>query len=181
MRRKRLLAAVSATAVLAAVPAFASAPAHPATRVGFHDVAGLHVKTVKQLNARLLAVVVTTRALPRPANIYVLLPPGYTPKAHRRYPVFYLLHGTSGTASDWTLKGNALRVIGNRQLITVMPDIALDDGGGGWCTDWPNGAQRWETFHINQLIPWIDTNLRTIATRSQRAIAGLSQGGFCSM
>ena len=39
----------------------------------------------------------------------------------------------------------------------------------------------WETFHIEQLLPWIDRNLRTIPTRAQRAIAGLSQGGFCSM
>ncbi len=31
------------------------------------------------------------------------------------------------------------------------------------------------------MIPWIDSNLRTIAKRSARAIAGLSQGGFCSM
>src|SRR3954454_1939964 len=182
MGLKRRLAAVSVCAVFAAVPAFAASPAtHTARVVAFHDVAGLHVTSVKQVNPRLLAVVVTTKALPRPANIYVLLPPGYNPASHRRYPVFYLLHGTSGTASDWTLKGDAQRVIGDRQLITVMPDIALDDGGGGWCTDWPDGTQKWETFHINQLIPWVDTNLRTIATRSQRAIAGLSQGGFCSM
>ena len=40
---------------------------------------------------------------------------------------------------------------------------------------------RWETFHIDQLIPWIDHNLRTVADRRGRAIAGLSQGGFCSM
>ena len=45
-----------------------------------------------------------------------------------------------------------------------MPDIALDDGGGGWCTDWPGGPL-WETFHIKQLIPWVDANLHTLATR----------------
>ena len=180
MRIKRLIAAAAACATLVAVPAFA-APAHSTSVKALHSAAGLHVVSVKQVNPRLIAVVVTTKSLPRPANIYILLPPGYNPQSHRRYPVFYLLHGTSGTASDWTLKGNAQRVIGDRQLITVMPDIALDDGGGGWCTDWPDGTQKWETFHINQLIPWVDTNLRTIATRSQRAIAGLSQGGFCSM
>lgn len=178
---KRLIAAVSACAVLVAVPAFAAVPARTATAKSLHSAAGLQVVSVKQVNSRLIAVVVTTKALPRPANIYILLPPGYNPQSHRRYPVFYLLHGTSGTASDWTLKGDAQRVIGDRQLITVMPDIALDDGGGGWCTDWPDGTQLWETFHIKQLIPWVDANLRTNPTRSQRAIAGLSQGGFCSM
>jgi esterase/lipase superfamily enzyme len=43
------------------------------------------------------------------------------------------------------------------------------------------GAHRkWETFQIDQTIPWIDANLRTIAARGSRAVAGLSQGGFCS-
>ena len=36
----------------------------------------------------------------------------------------------------------------------------------------------WETFHVEQLIPWVDDNLRTVAERSGRAVAGLSQGGF---
>lgn len=178
---KRLLAAVTAALTLAAVPVLASPERGRAATVNLHDAAGLHVESVKSINDRLLAVVVTTKALPKPANIYILLPPGYSSSSARRYPVFYLLHGTSGTASDWTVKGNAQHVIGDRQLITVMPDIALDVDGGGWCTDWPNGKERWETFHIDQLIPWVDQNLHSITKRSQRAIAGLSQGGFCSM
>jgi S-formylglutathione hydrolase FrmB len=149
--------------------------------VSFRDDAGLHITSVKQANPRLYTIVATTKALPRPVNVYVLLPPGYDSKPRKRWPVFYLLHGTSGTASDWTLKGDAQRVIGDRPVITVMPDIALDDGGGGWCSDWPNGQQSWETFHIGELLPWVEANLRTIPTRQKRAIAGLSQGGFCSM
>src|SRR4051794_23520284 len=151
------------------------------TALAFGDGHGLQIVSQKQIDSRLVALVVKTKALPAPANIYVLLPPGYASHPKKRWPVFYLLHGTSGTASDWTAKGDAEKVIGNRKVITVMPDIALNDGGGGWCTDWPNGAQAWETFHISQLIPWVDSNLRTIARRQKRAIAGLSQGGFCSM
>jgi S-formylglutathione hydrolase FrmB len=156
-----------------------STPAAAAT--GFPSGDGLTVTSVKQINPRLTALVVKTKAAPNPLNVYILLPPGYTTHPRKRFPVFYLLHGTSGTASDWTKVGAAQQVIGDRELITVMPDIAINDGGGGWCTNWPNGAQSWETFHIDQLLPWVDANLRTIARRSQRAIAGLSQGGFCSM
>jgi S-formylglutathione hydrolase FrmB len=163
------------------VIAAAAATAPAAQAATFGDAAGLHIVSVKQPNPRLVTLVATTKALPRPVNIYVLLPPDYDAKPRKRWPVFYLLHGTSGTASDWTVKGAAEKAIGDRELITVMPDIALDNGGGGWCTDWPNGAQTWETFHIGQLIPWVDANLRTIPTRQKRAIAGLSQGGFCSM
>ncbi len=155
----------------------------PAAAAGttFRSGDGLTVKSVKQLNPRLVAAVVTSRAIPAPLNVYVLFPPDYATHPKKHFPVFYLLHGTSGTASDWTKQGNAQQIIGNRELITVMPDIAINDGGGGWCTDWPNGAQRWEAFHIDQLIPWVDSNLRTIPSRAGRAIAGLSQGGFCSM
>jgi S-formylglutathione hydrolase FrmB len=81
--------------------------------------------------------------------------------------------------------GDAERTTAGLPLIVVMPDIALDDGGGGWCTNWYNGGAhgqpQWETFHISQLIPWVDRDLRTIPSRQGRAIAGLSQGGFCSM
>ncbi|MEA2496812.1 MAG: hypothetical protein QOJ29_4723 [Thermoleophilaceae bacterium] len=157
------------------------APAAAAAAPTFQDAGGLHVTAVNQVNARLFAVTVTTPALPSPAQVYVLLPPSYDSNPSGHWPVFYLLDGTSGRASDWTTFGDAQNVVGNREVITVMPDITLNGNGGGWCTNWPNGAQKWETFHIDQLVPWVDTNLRTNATRGQRAIAGLSQGGFCSL
>ena len=58
----------------------------------------------------------------------------------------------------------------------------MPDGGKvGWYTNWVDqsgGAQAWRDFHVDQLIPWIDANLRTIASKCGRAIAGLSMGGF---
>lgn len=180
MRLRQMLAGLVVALGLVAAPTVAASTATTRNPPPVSDGYGLHVTSVKQVKPRLFALVVTTKALPRPVNVYILLPPGYA-DSNTRYPVFYLLHGTSGTASDWTLKGDAYNVIGDRPVITVMPDIALDDGGGGWCTDWPDGSQKWETFHIDELIPWVDHNLRTIPTRAERAIAGLSQGGFCSM
>jgi S-formylglutathione hydrolase FrmB len=160
------------------------APAASAAAAGPSDGHGLHVVSSKQVDSRLLSVSVSTAALPGPANIDILLPSGYADDPGRRYPVLYLLHGTSGGASDWTKMGDAERTTAGRPVIVVMPDIALGDNGGGWCTNWFNagagGVPAWETFHIDQLIPWIDDNLRTIASRAGRAIAGLSQGGFCS-
>ena len=164
-----------------ATPAAAATTTAPALR----DGSGLHIVAQRRLDPRLLALTVTTPALPHPANIRILLPTGYRPRARRRYPVLYLLHGTSGGAADWTTKGDAEKTTAGRPLIVAMPDVALDDGGGGWCTDWVNGGEggppEWERFHIRQVMPWVDHNLRTIASRDGRAIAGLSQGGFCSM
>ena len=53
----------------------------------------------------------------------------------------------------------------------------MPDGGKvGWYTNWKSPgstAQSWSDFHVGQLIPWIDANLRTIAQKNGRAIAGL--------
>lgn len=40
------------------------------------------------------------------------------------------------------------------------------------------GPRNWETFHIAQLVPWIDANFRTYAEYDGRAVAGFSMGGF---
>ena len=40
------------------------------------------------------------------------------------------------------------------------------------------GPRNWETFHIAQLLPWIDANFRTFAEYNGRAVAGFSMGGF---
>ncbi len=179
---RRALTAVMAALMLSVAPA---AAARTSAGLVFSDGFGVHVLSSTRLNPRLYALTVSTAALPGPANVRILLPSDYAARPGRRFPVLYLLHGTSGGAADWTTRGHAQRTTAGRQLIVVMPDIALQDNGGGWCTNWFNGGAHgrpeWETFHIDQLIPWVDRNLRTIADRSGRAIAGLSQGGFCSM
>lgn len=146
---------------------------------------GITVVSQRQLAPRLLELTVATPALNGTAKLRILLPDDYAANPSKRYPVLYLLHGTSGGAADWTNLGGAEQTTAGKPLIVVMPDIAQNDNGGGWCTDWYNsgayGQPEWERFHIDQLIPWVDQNLRTVADRQGRAIAGLSQGGFCSM
>jgi S-formylglutathione hydrolase FrmB len=175
--RLRAAVEIGLLACLALALPVASAAAAPA----FSDGDGLHVASVKQLDPRLLELSVTTAALPGPAKIRILLPSNYEAHMTRRYPVMYLFHGTSGAAADWTVKGEAEQTTAGSKAIVVMPDIGLNDDGGGYCTNWVTGTYSWETFHIAELIPWVDQNLRTIAARKGRAIAGLSQGGFCSL
>ncbi len=175
---RRLLGAAGLSIVVCIVLAPAASAAPPA----FGDAAGIHVISERALDSRLTGLSVSTFALPRPANVRILLPADYGSNPNRPYPVLYLFHGTSGGAADWTTQGQAEQTTVGSELIVVMPDIALNRNGGGWCTNWVgDGHTAWETFHINELIPWIDQNLRTIPNRQGRAIAGLSQGGFCSM
>jgi S-formylglutathione hydrolase FrmB len=153
----------------------------------FGDAAGIHVVSTQQIDSRQYNVKITTPALGagHVLDIRVLLPTNYDVDTSIRYPVLYLFHGTSGRASDWVNAGDAEAATAPYDLITVMPDAGFNGDGGAWFTNWYDtatalGPSQWETFHVNQLIPWVDTNLRTIANRNGRAVAGLSQGGFGS-
>jgi S-formylglutathione hydrolase FrmB len=154
--------------------------------VEFHDVGRVHVVSEKRLDPQQLNVNILSPSLGRPVDVRILLPRHYNPAAARRYPVLYLFHGTSGRASDWVQLGGAAKTMADVPVITVMPDAGFDGNGGSWFTDWvdqttPLGPSKWETFHIKDVLPWIDANLRTLQNRNGRAIAGLSQGGFGAM
>jgi S-formylglutathione hydrolase FrmB len=164
------IAAVAAALLAAAAPPAAGAAASP-----------IRVLEAQRLDPRLEELTLATPALPAPTKVRVLLPDGYDAAAGRRYPVLYLLHGASGNHADWTTKGDARAATAGLDLIVVMPD----GGRGGWYTDWlragTRGRPRWETYHVGQLIPFIDARYRTVAARAGRAIAGLSMGGFGTM
>src|SRR5947208_1622228 len=67
-----------------------------------------------------------------------------------------------------------------------MPDGGHDGSAGGntneagWYSGWKDGSRNWESFHIDVLIPWIDSHLDTLGA-GHRAVAGLSMGGFGAM
>ena len=151
----------------------------------FRGAFGLRVQRVARIDQRQYDIAVWTAALGREVHVRLLLPTDYDGSADR-LPVLYLFHGTSGRASDWVELGDAEKATAGQRLIVVMPDAGFDGDGGGWFTNWVDtktvlGLSQWERFHVDQLIPWVDANLRTVAARAGRAVAGLSQGGFGSM
>lgn len=113
-------------------------------------------------------------------KVRVLVPEGYDPKGSTRYPVLYLYHGGGGNQTEWTTpesKGKAEELTKGLPLIVVMPEGGLAGGYSDWYNDGAFGTPRWKTYHLDQLIPWIDAHFLTIADRTGRATAGLSMGG----
>ena len=138
-------------------------------------------------NHRTFVMSVTSDQVPNPTLlpsqvahqhvIMVTLPADYA-GTDVRYPVLYAFHGNPdlpNSAWNQRMTENSTQGV---PLITVWPNGA----GRSWYTNWANpgslGPQNWENFHLDQVIPLIDANLRTIATRAGRAIAGHSMGGF---
>jgi putative tributyrin esterase len=104
----------------------------------------------------------------------VVLPTNYDFNKQERFPVVYLLHGLSGSYKTFADNQERLEDFPKRRAIFV-----LVEGGTGWFTDSatvPN--DKYESYVIRELIPEIDNNLRTIAERKGRAIAGVSMGGY---
>ena len=137
----------------------------------------------EQLSKRVLALRLESKAMGRPMDVRVLLPSGYkAAKRHpaKRYPVLYLFHGALGQEEDWLELGDAERIVGDRQMIVVM----ADGGRASSFSDWygtvageQTTLQNWESFHVDELVPYVDATFPTIAEPSARFIAGLSSGG----
>ncbi len=125
------------------------------------------------LTPRVKEYVGTSVALKGTTRLRVILPTGYAENPTRRYPVLYLLHGAFDDYRSWVDKGAAENASEPYQMIVVMPD----GGTFGWYANHVNNGPQWESFHIGELIPWVDTTFRTKPQRSERAIAGLSMGG----
>ncbi|MFJ8311337.1 MULTISPECIES: alpha/beta hydrolase [unclassified Streptomyces] len=171
---KAAVAAVGAALLLlGAPPAHADAPAPPTMADGF----GLTQTGAATGTATNFVITVKTAQVAGEHHIRILLPADYAANPAKRYPVFYFLHGASDDPANPYLAYPALTAA--TSMITVIPDGGLR----GWYADWLDqntaaGAQNWESFHINQVIPFVDANLRTLATKQGRAVAGLSMGGF---
>src|SRR3954452_2487672 len=135
--------------------------------------------TPRTLEADISTARVAAVAVNGPHRVRITFPADYFQRSTARFPVLYLMHGgAGGNSAQWTTGGgDEEHITAGSELITVMPD----GGKVGWFTNWVDqsqGAQAWADFHLDQLIPWVDANVRTIAAKGGRAIAGLSMGGF---
>ncbi|MEO6393508.1 MAG: alpha/beta hydrolase family protein [Pyrinomonadaceae bacterium] len=118
-----------------------------------------------QLNSKLM-----TRQIP----YAVVLPQNYESDKQVRFPVIYLLHGLGGSYKNFVDDPKRLAYYAQHRFIVVSVE-----GGSGFYTDSatkPN--DKYETYIINELIPEIDKNYRTVTDRSGRAVAGMSMGGY---
>jgi len=180
MSRFRLALSAAALALPAALLV---ANPLPASAAGPSFANGDGISVVSQnTHGREIDLQVTTTAVSGQHEVRILLPEGYDDHPTAHYPVLYLFHGALAGPSSWTdAPGQAGAITDPYPVITVIPDGGLK----GWFLNWKSCAticpQNWETFHLDQLVPWVDANLRTITDRTGRAVAGLSMGGFGSI
>ncbi|NUT42122.1 MAG: esterase family protein [Thermoactinospora sp.] len=122
---------------------------------------------------RILDLTITSPLINVPGKVRLLLPPGYSKTSTRRWPVLWLLHGGGGGYTDWTAQGDADAIVGDRDVLVVMPDTGTCSG----YMDWKDPAippRKWESFHMGELYDLLKNEYRA---DDRQAIAGLSMGG----
>lgn len=122
---------------------------------------------------------------PARRELYAYLPPSYD--GMRRFPVVYLLAAFGGDGrsfldgSPWKPsvvdRLDAQMVRGEcREAVLVMPDASTRWGGSQYLDSPAMG--RYQTHLVEELVPFVDRELRTVPAAEGRAIAGRSSGGF---
>jgi enterochelin esterase-like enzyme len=137
-------------------------------------------------------------------HIYVYTPPGYDADISTRYPVLYLQHGGGEDQRVWIEMGRTNVILDNliaegkvKPFIVVMEtSAALKPGEVPPMRRRPRPASQnrqtvprprprmiftFDTYKevmTNDLIPFIDSNFRTLSDGQNRAMSGLSMGGM---
>lgn len=110
-------------------------------------------------------------ALKREMPYRVVMPSNIPPD--RRLPVVYMLHGGGGGFRDWSNYSDVARYA-EMGLILVMPE-----GESSYYTNAVDPSQdRYEDYIVHDLIADVEHRFLSAPGRQNRAIVGLSMGGF---
>jgi len=114
---------------------------------------------------------------------FVYTPPSYDKDKSKKYPVLYLQHGWGEDETAWSNQGRANLIMDNliangkiKPFIIVMTYGMTNDVKMGGMRNFK--IEAFQTVLIDELIPYIDTNFRTLANQPNRAMGGLSMGGM---
>jgi putative tributyrin esterase len=112
-------------------------------------------------------------ALAREMPYQVVLPAGYS-GSQERYPVLYLLHGWQGDETNFISLTHLVQDAAAYKLIVVTPRAE-----NSWYVNSATRAKdRYADYVFQDLIAEVDAHYRTIASPHERAVAGISMGGY---
>lgn len=107
----------------------------------------------------------------------VYLPPCYD-RDNTIYPVLYLMHGSNEDDGQWLRLGVAQTLDAAITAGTLPPMVVALPFGNWIANENRFGHDSWGAVFIDQFMPLIEDTYRVATTRDQRAIGGISRGGF---
>jgi len=129
-----------------------------------------------------------SKTLGRTRPLMVYTPPGYR-EGKGKYPVFYLVSGTTDTEETWFKVGRVNFILDNliAQKKAVPMVVVLPYGNMMMGTPPPTSIQAAEMYKVfndelvGNIMPYVEANYRVSRDREKRAIAGFSRGGGQSL
>src|SRR5690606_1677963 len=119
-------------------------------------------------------------------DCFIYTPANYHLDLDARYPVLYLQHGSFEDQTGWSSQGKANLILDN--LIAAgkaVPFIVVMENGYASIpaaeADSNRPPSAFEDVMLEEVIPMIDAEYRTLKDREHRAIAGLSMGANQTM
>jgi S-formylglutathione hydrolase FrmB len=116
-------------------------------------------------------------------RMVIYLPPGYHSSTHR-YPVIYFLPNPFENDYRFDFDHRDAQGLFDRAIAAgvIWPFIlvAVDMNtplGTSWYVN-SSATGNWEDFMIQELVPYIDANFKTLPNRDSRGIAGIFIGGY---
>ena len=114
---------------------------------------------------------------------FVYTPPDYNRELTKRYPVLYLQHGWGEDETAWSNQGHANLIMDNliaegkiKPFLIVMTYGMTNEIKFGGLRNFD--IKPFQTVLVDELIPYVDANFRTLSDQPHRAMAGLSMGGM---
>jgi enterochelin esterase-like enzyme len=119
-----------------------------------------------------------SRAADTRISYHLYTPAAYVQNTALRYPVVYWLHGSGGGVSG--IRPLAAQIDEAIAAGRAPPFMVVFVNGLrlGMYVDWKDGSVPMETIIVRELVPHIDAQYRTIATRKGRMLDGFSMGGY---
>ncbi len=120
-------------------------------------------------------------------HVEIWLPPGYDDDAAARYPVLYMHDGQNlfdpriaNTGVDWGVDEAVVRLV-EREIIqpVIVVGVWSTAERGAEYSPW-HGAPDYARFLIEELMPRVDAEFRTLTGPRNTAVAGSSMGGLLS-
>lgn len=114
---------------------------------------------------------------------FVYTPPGYFKNSDKQYPVLYLQHGWGEDETAWSNQGHANLIMDNLiadgkidPFLIVMTYGMTNEIKWGGLRNFK--VDSFQMVLVDELVPYVDEHFRTKANQENRAMAGLSMGGF---
>ncbi len=183
--------AVSVNAYFAYLPTVGDAVQSVTGDRQWMSASGLgHLTTQQAANAAKVGLVIRlpipadpVHDFPRTTSV-VYLPAQYFTEPDRRFPVVYLFHGSPGQPSDWFHAGDAAsegRTVAQlgAPAIIVAPRMSRSWTDDPECLD--GAKEKVESHLLDDIIPTVDSHLRSENDRNGRVFAGMSAGGYCAL